>query len=125
MTIILRGEKHHEVSKFRSLVFRICKYSTLVRQLTLILLKSFIRINFNKLLFKTISFKCHAHFLHSSGKRAVIPRVTGIFLSLMWREMLVYKVSHPAACIGSGIELSCVRFLKVCVASVQFLFENA
>jgi hypothetical protein len=49
-----------------------------VRQLTLVLLKSDISLNFNKLLFKAMSFKCHAHFLHSSRKKAEIPRVLGL-----------------------------------------------
>jgi hypothetical protein len=46
----------------------------------------------------------------------------------MWKEMLICNVSHPATCIDSGIELCCFvswRNVSVCVASVQFLFENA
>jgi hypothetical protein len=100
-----------------------------VRQLTSVLLKSDASLNFNKLLFTAISFKFHAHFLHSSGKMAEIHRVLrlgGIFLSSMWREMLVCNVSHPAICIDAGIELCnfvCSRC--VTVACVQFLLENA
>jgi hypothetical protein len=47
-------------------------------QLMLILLKSDNWLNFNQLLFKAMSFKCHAHILHSSRKRAETPRVLGL-----------------------------------------------
>jgi hypothetical protein len=49
-----------------------------MRQLTLVLLKSDISLNFNKLLFKVTSFECHAHFLHSSRKKVEIPRILGL-----------------------------------------------
>jgi hypothetical protein len=44
----------------------------------LFLLKSDISLNFNKVLFKAMSFKCHAHFLHSGTKKAGVPKVLGL-----------------------------------------------
>jgi hypothetical protein len=32
----------------------------------------------NKFIFEAMSFKCHAHFLHSSRKMAEIPKVLGL-----------------------------------------------
>jgi hypothetical protein len=46
--------------------------------LTLVSLKSAISLNFNKLLFKVVAFKYHAHFLHFGRKKAEVPRVLGL-----------------------------------------------
>jgi len=81
-----------------------------LRQTTLIVLKSDIWLDFNKLLFTTIFFKCHAHslFLYSTRNRDGIPilcKVGGIFLSSTWRESYVSNVSHTAVYIDCHIEL--------------------
>jgi hypothetical protein len=49
-----------------------------VRQLTSVLLKPDISLNLNKSLFRAKSFECRVHFLHSSRKKAEIPRVLGL-----------------------------------------------
>jgi hypothetical protein len=49
-----------------------------VRQLTLVSIKSDISLKFNKVLLKAVSYKCYAPFLHSSRKKADIPRVLGL-----------------------------------------------
>ena len=56
-----------------------------VRQMALILLKYDVWLNFNKLSSKAKFFKCQTHFLHSSTKRAGIPRilVTGEYFCLL------------------------------------------
>jgi hypothetical protein len=74
------------------------------------LLKSDIYLNFNKLLFKAMSFKCHPTLLTLQQKKKKSCHsksfsLREIFLSSMWREMLTCNVSHPAICIDSRIQV--------------------
>jgi hypothetical protein len=97
-------------------VFSIFKYpALLLRQLTLTLLKSDTWLNFNKSLFKVMSFECHARFLHSSRKRAEIPRVLGLgeYFCLRCGEKCWSVMFHTLPFVSIVVSSSVVLFLEV------------
>jgi hypothetical protein len=85
-----------------------------VRQLTLISFESDIWLNFNKVLFKEMSLKHHAHFLHSSRKRAAVPRVSrvGGYLFLRCGEKYCPLTFHTLPHVSIVISSSVVLFFE-------------
>jgi hypothetical protein len=87
-----------------------------MHQLTFVLLKSYISLNFNKLLFKVVSFKCH-DVLHSSIKKAEIPRVLGLggYFFLRCGEKCWSVMFHTLPFVSLVVSSSGVLFSEVYV----------